>query len=362
MQNAKFEPSLFQPQPLETARALPAELYTDPLALAFEQREIFARHWQLVAHVSQLSGSGDHIVAELAGVPVIVVRGADGELRGMHNVCRHRAGPLALCDGRAARSLRCRYHGWTYALDGQLRSAPEMGDAADFDPGAIRLAPVHVAIWRGLVFAALEPRMPLAAVLEGMDERLGTRDFSQYVFDRRVAYEVDCNWKVYVDNYLEGYHVPHIHPALNKLLDYRSYVTQARHWHSLQYSPMENAGNFYGEGEALYYFTWPNFMLNILPARLQTNRVIPLGPHRCRVEFDYLYPPGAAPGEAERRAEDLRFSDEVQREDGEICAAVQKRLASGVYEPGRLNPKRENALHHFQELLRRAWREAGEAR
>src|SRR5687768_2659659 len=101
MQNASIDAVQLQPQPLEHARALPAALYTDPLALAFEQRAIFARHWQMVAHVSQLSGSGDHVVFDLAGVPVMIVRGADGELRGMHNVCRHRAGPLALCDGRA---------------------------------------------------------------------------------------------------------------------------------------------------------------------------------------------------------------------------------------------------------------------
>lgn len=348
----------FASQPLERARALAAPFYVDPAALAFEQRAIFATHWQLVAHVSQLAASGDHVVFELAGVPCLIVRDAGGDLRGLHNVCRHRAGPLATCDGRAAKALRCRYHGWTYTLEGQLRSAPEMGDAADFDVADIRLPSIGVQTWRGLVFAALAPSLTLEAQLEGMDERLGPRDFSHYVFDRRVAYEVACNWKVYVDNYLEGYHVPHIHPGLNKLLDYRSYVTQARHYHSLQYSPMENAGNFYGEGEALYYFGWPNFMLNILPARLQTNRVIPLGTDRCRVEFDYLYPPDEAPDEAARRAEDLRFSDEVQGEDGVICAAVQVRLASGAYEPGRLNPKRENALHHFQELVRKCWRDA----
>jgi choline monooxygenase len=358
MQNANIDPADFAAQPLETARALPAPFYTDPRALAFEQRAVFARHWQLVAHVSQVAAGGDHVVFEIAGVPCLIVRDGNGELRGMHNVCRHRAGPLATCDGRGAKALRCRYHGWTYTLEGQLRSAPEMGDADGFDPSAIRLPPIAVETWRGLVFAALDPALPLAQLLAGIGERLGERDFSHYVFDRRVSYEVVCNWKVYVDNYLEGYHVPHIHPTLNRLLDYRSYVTQTRDWHSLQYSPMENAGNFYGEGEAVYFFVWPNFMLNILPARLQTNRVVPLGPDRCRVEFDYLYPPSAAPDEAARRAEDLRFSDEVQHEDGDICAAVQRRLASGVYLPGRLNPKRENALHHFQELIRKAWREA----
>lgn len=355
------DPAALTPQPLDHARALPAPFYTEPATLAHETRAIFARHWQLVAHESQLSASGDHIVSEIAGVPVLVVRGEDGKLRAMHNICRHRAGPLALCDGRGARALRCRYHGWTYSLEGQLRSAPEMGEAEDFDMTAIRLHPVRVDTWRGLVFAALEPQMELADLLVDMDQRLGERDFSSYVFDRRVSYEVACNWKVYIDNYLEGYHVPHIHPELNKLLDYRSYVTEARHWHSLQYSPMqgneENTGNFYGDGEALYYYLWPNIMLNILPNRLQTNRVVPLGIDRCRVEFDYLYPAGGAPDDEGRRAEDRRFSEEVQDEDGDICLAVQKRLASGVYEPGRLNPKRENAVHHFHELMRRAWRE-----
>ena len=351
------DPAHLLDEPLERAHALAAEFYTAASTLEHERRAIFARSWQIVAHVSQLEASGDHIVTEIAGVPVLVVRGEDGELRAMHNVCRHRAGPLAVCDGRGARALRCRYHGWTYTLAGQLRSAPEMGDAQDFDLGAIRLEPVSLATWRGLVFAALAPEHPLEELMRGTEERLGDRDFSGYRFERRVAYEVPCNWKVYIDNYLEGYHVPHIHPELNKLLDYRSYVTQTRHWHSLQFSPMEGAGNFYGEGEALYYYLWPNIMLNILPGRLQTNRVIPLGIDRCRVEFDYCYPGDADAGADEaRRAEDRRFSDEVQAEDAEICAAVQKRLASGAYRAGRLNPRRENAVHHFHGLVRRAWR------
>lgn len=359
MQIASIRRDELAPQPLEKAHALPAAFYVDPLALAFEQDAIFARHWQLVAHVSQLTASGDHVVFDLGRVPCLIVRDADGKLRGFHNVCRHRAGPLASCDGRGAKALRCQYHGWTYTLQGQLRSAPEMNQTQDFDVASIRLPGIAVQTWRGLVFAALDPAIPLSELLQGIGERLGERDFSHYVFDRRVTYDMTCNWKVYVDNYLEGYHVPHIHPTLNQLLDYRSYVTTAHGWHSLQYSPMENAGNFYGEGEAVYFFVWPNFMLNILPARLQTNRVIALGPERCRVEFDYLYPPEQAQDEAARRTQDRRFSDEVQREDGAICTAVQQRLASGAYTPGRLNPKRENALHHFQELIRRTWREAG---
>jgi choline monooxygenase len=287
------------------------------------------------------------------------VRGNDDRLRGFINVCKHRAGPIATCDGRAAKALRCRYHGWTYGLDGALKAATEMQDTSDFDIHSIHLAPIAVDTWRGLVFAALDPQMPLAELFAGTEKHLGNRDFSHYEFERKVSYPVPCNWKVYADNYLEGYHVPHVHPELNKLLDYRNYVTETDRWHSLQYSPMESAGNFYGDGIALYFYLWPNLMLNILPDRLQTNRIIPIAVDRCRVDFDFYYPPDATAEAIKLRAQDQRFSDDVQAEDADICERVQRALTCGRYQPGRLNPKRENALFHFQEQLRSAYREAG---
>lgn len=354
-------PDWLAPQALQTATALAAPFYTDADAARQEQRRVFAHSWQLVAHAAQLREAGDHVVDEIGGVPVLLVRGDDGVLRGFHNVCRHRAGPLAWCSGQGAKALRCKYHGWTYTLQGQLRSAPEMDSAQDFDTQSVQLPPIAVAQWQGLVFAALAPPAPLEDVLAGIDQRLHGHALDGYAFSHRHSYEIACNWKVYVDNYLEGYHVPHIHPALNKLLDYRSYRTEVAAWHSLQWSPLENAGNFYGEGDALYYFVWPNIMLNILPGRLQTNRVVPLGTDRCRVDFDYYYPATADAAEQERRRQDQEFSDEVQQEDVAICLAVQQRLQSGSYLAGRLCPKRESGVHHFHELLRRAWREAGDA-
>jgi len=365
----RFEPAAewLAPQPLERAVALPAPFYTQAGAFEWERRGLIGKSWQLCAHRGQVAEPGDHALAEVAGLPLLVVRGEDGALRAFHNVCRHRAGPLATCDGRGARTLRCRYHGWTYALDGRLRNAPEMGGAADFDVGAIRLPEVRVDTWQGLVFVALDAAPPLPEVLAGIDERVG-RPLDSYAFHHRVAYDVACNWKVYIDNFLEGYHVPLIHPALNQLLDYRSYVTETSAWYSLQHSPLENAqsaGNFYGDGEALYYFIWPNTMLNILPGRLQTNRIVPLAVDRCRVEFDFYYPPdhpaaSGSAGERERdarRRQDQELSHIVQREDVDMCELVQARLASGSYAPGRLNPRRENGVHHFHELVRRAYRE-----
>jgi choline monooxygenase len=353
-----LEANVLAPQVLDYALALPARFYTDPRMPALDARSIFASSWQLVCHVSQLPDAGDHVVTEIAGLPLVVVRGEEGEIRAFHNVCRHRAGPIASCDGRGAKALRCRYHGWTYGLDGVLRGAPEMGRTPDFNPADIRLPEVRLQVWQGLVFVAIDEAPAFGAVVAGIDERLGhDRSLDGYVFHHRASYDVACNWKVYVDNYLEGYHVPHIHPGLNSLLDYRSYITETADWYSFQFSPLESASDLYGSGEALYYFIYPNTMLNILPGRLQTNRVLPLGVDRCRVEFDFYYAPDDGVEAQARRARDIEFSDEVQDEDVTICQDVQRGLASGSYEAGRLNPLRENAVHHFHELVRNAYRD-----
>jgi choline monooxygenase len=190
-----------------------------------------------------------------------------------------------------------------------------------------------------------------------MDERLGGQDIATYVFHARERYDIACNWKTYIDNYLEGYHVPHIHPELNRMLDYRSYLVETARWHSLQHSPLDSGDALYGSGEALYWFVWPNTMLNVMPGRMQTNRVLPIAPDRCRVVFDYFYPADER-NAAERYARDREFSDLVQREDVDMCELVQRGLASGSYVAGRLNPLRENGVHHFHELLREAYRHA----
>ena len=132
------------PVPLAQATALPARHYRDAEPLAMEKRAVFARSWQLVAHQGLLAEPGDHVVEQVGDVPVLIVRGADGLLRAFPNVCRHRAGPPAYCNGKGARALHCKYHGWSYSLEGQLRSAPEMQDAKDFDMSSIRLPPLQV--------------------------------------------------------------------------------------------------------------------------------------------------------------------------------------------------------------------------
>ena len=344
---------------LMRARALPARYYLGEDMLARDQAEVLSRSWQLLAHRERLAGPGDHVVEQVGRTPVLVVRGADGVLRAFPNVCRHRAGPLALTDGRGARQLQCRYHGWTYDLEGRLRRAPEMGEAEDFRVGDICLPPLAVGEWQGLVFVAVRDDVPpLGQVLGGIAGRIAPIELAAMRFARRDSYELACNWKVYVDNYLEGYHLPYVHPGLTKVLDYRVYATELSAWHSLQHSPITSADSPYGDGDAFYYFVYPNTMLNIMPGRLQVNRVLPIAAERCRVEFDYYY--ADDPATQARIARDGEFSEEVQQEDIAICEAVQRGLGSGHYQPGRLCPKRESGVWHFHKLLRAAYGEPPE--
>ena len=339
---------------LAIAHALDPRYYVGAEVLALEQRRVFARSWQLVAHQGQLAAPGDHVVEEIAGTPILALRGADGVLRAFVNVCRHRAGPLALCSGHGLGTLRCRYHGWRYDQQGRLVAAPEMQAARDFDPVQVGLPALRVAEWQGLVFIALDAATPeFDSVYGGIAARSAPTDLGAMRFARRDVFEVRCNWKVYVDNFLEGYHLPMVHPGLSKVLDYRLYDTELAAWYSLQHSPLRDSADIYGAGQALYYFVYPNVMLNIMPGRLQTNRILPLGAERCRVEFDYYYAQDAAT--LARAARDREFSDTIQAEDIAICEAVQKGLASGHYTAGRLCPRREAGVWHFHELLRAAY-------
>jgi choline monooxygenase len=354
-----IDPAALAGEPLARAETIPSAWYTDPRFHAIDSELVFARSWQNVGHAAQVAAEGQYLVATVADDPVIVVRGKDGVLRAFFNVCRHRGGPLALEDG-CARALQCKYHGWTYLLDGTLRGVPAMDRTELFDRADFSLVPIRVETWQGLVFVNLDPAAaPLATFTAGIAERIAPMRLDALRFSREVRYEVRANWKVYVDNYLEGYHVPYVHPELVKLYDYQQYVTEVFDWYSLQYSPLTGENTLYsrdGGGDAFYYCLFPNFMLNILPGRLQTNLVRPLAHDRCEVVFRYFHDDVESPAGRTRIEEDVAYSDAVQAEDAGICARVQAGLASRAYDRGRFSVKYEAGVHHFQELLRAAYR------
>ncbi len=346
--------------PLERSETIPSRWYVDPAFHLFDLQAVFATAWQYVTDLEHVSRPGDVVQATIAGEPVIVVRGQDGVLRAFYNVCRHRGGPLAMKDERCD-MLICKYHGWTYRLDGMLRGVPHFNHVELFDKKDYGLTPVRLAVWEGLVFVHLGKQpAPIARVFEGIPERVAPTRLGELRFVRHVDCDVHSNWKVYVDNFLEGYHVPFVHPELCSLYDYENYVTEVYDRYSVQVGPLTGERNVYttGGGDALYYFVFPNLMLNVVPGRLQLNTVIPTAPDRCRVIFRYYYADPGAPGARERIEADITFSEQVQREDAEICERVQQGLGSRAYDKGRFSVRFEAGVYHFQQLLKQAYRSA----
>ncbi|HEY3935549.1 MAG TPA: SRPBCC family protein [Gemmatimonadales bacterium] len=343
---------------IRRAATIPSRLYIDPVYAALEDEKIFGRTWQLVGRTDQVASTGQYITAEIGDEAIVIVRDGDA-VRGFHNICLHRAGPVA--EGCGTRqTLQCRYHGWTYRLNGELLRAPEMDEACDFAPASMHLLPVQVALWGPLVFANLDVKAPpLDQYFEDIAERSSRFAVSTMRYVGRKSWSIACNWKVYVDNYLEGYHIPVVHPTLHKELDYDEYRVELHRYYSLQHAPIRagRGGNrryqaASADDEAQYYWIFPNLMLNIYQGQMQTNVVLPCGPDRCDVVFDwYAHEPPADPAADPAWSRLMAFSDEIQDEDISICERVQKNLRSRSYDRGRYSPTRENGVHHFHSLL-----------
>ena len=359
---------------LARAWTLPAAAYLDPAVFELEKERIFGRTWQLVARGEDLARPGDFVPSAVLDEPIVVTRGLDGELRGFYNVCRHRAGQVALTRGNR-KSLQCRYHGWSYGLDGALRTAPEMEGTEDFDPAEFGLEPVRVDRWGPFVFANLDPAAPpLAEYLGGIPGEVAAAGFEVDRMARveRRDYIVECNWKVYVDNYLEGYHVPIAHPALFREIDYDRYRVETFRYHSKQHAPVrelkpgQEPGRdrryvraAEGETDALYYWLFPNTMFNIYPDNMSSNVILPLGHERTLTVFEWFFAQPGSGGGWESMQQTIAFSDEIQQEDIAVCEQVQRGLRSRAYERGRFSAKRENGVYHFQQLVRHFMAEDG---
>jgi len=353
---AGYDPTL----PLEEAHTLPAACYTDPRVFELEQATTFSRSWQLVARADQVAEPGRYVTAEVAGEPVVVVRGADGLLRAFFNVCRHHAAAVMTEPEGSAPHLRCPYHGWTYGLDGALRGTPDFGGVCNFDKGKSGLQPVDVDEWEGFVLVRLERGGQRFAELMGAQlvGEISRLELGTLSFMERRRYTLECNWKVFVDNYLDGgYHVPHLHQGLDSVLDYKAYTIENGPRHCLQSSPLvaasaepEVAAVRRGE-RALYYWLYPNTMINWYQGTMDVNIVRPLSASRTEVLFDFYFADVASQEARERNRASIAVGQRIQDEDVAICASVQRGLRSRAYDTGRLSVRREAGEHLFHRLL-----------
>ena len=344
--------------PLERAWTIPGDWYTDPRVEALERRTVWSCNWQVVGRAAEVAEPGQFLTAVVGGEPIVVVRGADGVLRGFFNVCRHHAAAVLTAPCGKVDRLRCPYHGWTYDLTGRLRGVPELEGVERFDRDGSGLVPVSAAVWESFVLVHLDPDpMPVETYLGELVPQVAALDLGKLHFLERREYVLDCNWKVFVDNYLDGgYHVPHLHEGLGSILDYTRYTIESFERFCLQSSPIDAAGGeadtaAVREGDrALYYWVYPSFMLNWYAGYLDTNLVIPLGVDRTKVVFDFYFDDiGEARAEKNRRS--IAVSERIQHEDHAICESVQRGLGSRAYRAGRLSVRREAGEHLFHRLL-----------
>jgi choline monooxygenase len=352
--------NLYNPgNPLEKAYTIPAPWYFDERIGQLERNSVFAANWQVVGRVDQVKERGQFFTIDVNQEPLLVVRSDDGKLRAFFNVCRHHAAAVVPESAGCAKQFRCPYHGWTYGNDGALKGMVEFEGVCNFERADNGLVLVRVDVWENFVLVNLDGKaMPLADFLGKVPEIVAPLNISEklHYFDRRI-YTLNCNWKVYVDNYLDGgYHVPHAHKGLSSVVEYTKYSIENYERACLQSSPLDSSGasdssiGATRQGHAFYLWVYPNFMMNAYSGVMDTNLVLPLGVDKCAVIFDYYFSDISSEAQQHHR-ESIAVSEKVQDEDVAICDSVQRGLSSRAYMAGRLSVRREAGEHLFHRLL-----------
>jgi choline monooxygenase len=337
--------------------------YTDESIYQLAREAIFARSWQLIADLDDVKVPGAvHPVTFLQGCidePLILTRDLQDAIHCLSNVCTHR-GTILAEHPDCTRSLTCRYHGRRFDLDGRCKHMPEFDQVEDFPSDADHLTRLQWGRWGSLIFAALDPFVPLDEWLAPVRDRLPWFDADSLTLDpaRSRDYLVDANWALYCDNYLEGFHIPFVHASLNQTLDFSSYACELSPHAILQIGVSRDPADAFDLPAdspdhprpiaGYYYFLFPNTMLNVYPWGVSVNIVKPLAVDRTRVSFlTYVNDPdrldrGAGAG-----------LDRVEREDEAVVEAVQRGMRSRLYKHGRYSPSQEQGVHHFHRMLAR---------
>jgi choline monooxygenase len=340
------------------AQTLDASWYLDPAVYELEQERIFARSWQPVCKLRDVAEIGDYIATDAIGEPIVVTRDTEDRVRAYYNVCPHRAGAVARgCGNR--KSLQCTYHGWTFGLDGRLMNTPYFFEVEDFNPADFNLRELRADTWGPYVFVNLDDdARPLKDWWgDEFDQSRGI-DWNEWKLVDEREYLINVNWKVYMDNYAEGYHVATAHPGLHREMSLDDLYVDTYRFHSTQRAEIKPpyVGNPYKRryvnpqpGDQIrYHVLFPNFMIDDYPDNLSTNIVKPLAHDKILLKFDWWFR-----GDANQEMMDsmIEFADQVQQEDIAICNDVQRNLHSRAYNAGRFSGRYENGVHHFHALV-----------
>jgi choline monooxygenase len=348
---------------VEAGETVPSSWYTDPAVFAREQAAILRRGWHYVTDTGSLPDPGSQVRWEIGGVPIVLVRGLDGVIRGFVNICRHRAHPVVLED-QCRNSLQCHYHGWTYDLDGSLRNAPRSREEPGFDPGPLGLEPIQVHVWGPMVWVNVSLDAPtFDDYTAGMKELLHARGCR--VEDHELAFDhewvVDCNWKVLLDNTIECYHCPTTHPELSRALVMdpakQELVVGGRYWiyHLIPFRDGVPDGITLqrdATGELMYFFNY------VFPAAYvqYTGKGFDVGSVQAiavdKVRWRHLaFLPKDTPPEVRAAGRRALADDPTINQDVVICNRVQAAHESGFAPPGHLLPGSEHLLTHYYKLI-----------
>jgi Rieske 2Fe-2S family protein len=354
---------------------LPGTAYTDPAVFTAEQERIFESMWFAVARADALATPGRFVTKQVGRESVIVVRGRDDVLRAFLNVCRHRG--ALLCDqpdGEVRRSIQCRYHAWTYGLDGTLVAAPNLTSMQDVSRTEFGLIGVHLREWLGYAWVCLADDPPSFEddVIGAVSERLGGReviDFWQMDslrVGRRISYDVAANWKLIIENFMECYHCATIHPELTEVLPEFAggYAAQYYVGHGAAFG--EQIEGFTVDGSAgvatipgigadhdrKYYAITvkPQAFINLVPDHVIFHRMYPLAADRTLVECDWLYTPDVVASGTDL-SRSVELFDRVNRQDFDACEACQPGMSSRAYAKGGVLVPSEHHIAAFHEWV-----------
>ena len=340
-------------------RTLPWSWYTDPAVLQLEQERIFRRFWQYVGHAGDVADTGSFAATRVGDVPVVLVRDDEGTLRAFVNICRHRGSIVCEGSGRRA-TLQCPYHAWTYGLDGRLLAAPRSEREGGIERDELGLLPLRLETWGPFVFVNPDDDAPpLSEIIEDVPERIAAAgiDVDALRFLSRAESEIDANWKICAENFLECYHCPTAHPGFSAVMDVSpdAYLLETGRWRLTQHGPPrpEPSGSYDPKGEVergQFHLLFPGTVVNVMPGRpnLSIGPIVPLAPERTYRFLDYFVAPDADDAWI---AESLAFDAQVSAEDRILVERVQQGVRSGLIEGGRLLPESEQLVAHFQSLV-----------
>ena len=342
------------------AETLTTDFYKNSSIFEQAKEKVFASTWQYIADATVLDENGTvypfTLLPDILDEPLVLTKDKDGKVRCLSNVCTHR-GKIIIEKPGKQRLLSCGYHGRCFHLDGRFKSMPEFKHAINFPTKADDLAEIPLKKWLGMYFINLNNSVDFDEMVQPIMDRIGWMPLDTLEFSETGTqnFPVNAHWALYCDNYLEGFHVPFVHPALNEALDFQNYDYEIFPYCNLQigiaddgephFDIPQGAPDYGKKVYAYYFWLFPNIMLNFYPWGLSFNYIRPISQNKTMVHFRTYHFKDIPFDRSVNNLERTEYEDEA------IVESVQQGVHSRYYTKGRFSPSQERAVHHFHSLI-----------